>query len=68
MYVFEVYFKVNIFLKIFYKEGVYYKFIFCMCLVKDKFKDIISVKSAFFFLLKGDFDCFLEENLFFKVF
>ncbi|MGT0065502.1 4-(cytidine 5'-diphospho)-2-C-methyl-D-erythritol kinase [Helicobacter pylori] len=66
MHAFEVYPKVNIFLKILHKEGAYHKLISRMCLVKDKFKDIISVKSAFFFSLKGDFDCPLEENSLFK--
>ncbi|MFP6037283.1 4-(cytidine 5'-diphospho)-2-C-methyl-D-erythritol kinase [Helicobacter pylori] len=63
---FEVYPKVNIFLKILHKEGAYHKLISRMCLVKDKLKDIISVKSALSFSLKGDFDCPLEENSLFK--
>ncbi|WRG86802.1 4-(cytidine 5'-diphospho)-2-C-methyl-D-erythritol kinase [Helicobacter pylori] len=66
MHVFEVYPKVNIFLKILHKEGAYHKLISRMCLVKDKLKDIISVKSALSFSLKGDFDCPLEENSLFK--
>ncbi|MCQ2788544.1 4-(cytidine 5'-diphospho)-2-C-methyl-D-erythritol kinase [Helicobacter pylori] len=65
-HVFEVYPKVNIFLKILHKEGAYHKLISRMCLVKDKLKDIISVKSALSFSLKGDFDCPLEENSLFK--
>ncbi|GAA9626754.1 4-(cytidine 5'-diphospho)-2-C-methyl-D-erythritol kinase [Helicobacter pylori] len=66
MHAFEVYPKVNIFLKILHKEGAYHKLISRMCLVKDKFKDIISVKSALSFSLKGDFSCPLEENSLFK--
>ncbi len=66
MHAFEVYPKVNIFLKILHKEGAYHKLISRMCLVKDKLKDIISVKSALSFSLKGDFDCPLEENSLFK--
>ncbi|MGL2552000.1 4-(cytidine 5'-diphospho)-2-C-methyl-D-erythritol kinase [Helicobacter pylori] len=65
-HVFEVYPKVNIFLKILHKERAYHKLISRMCLVKDKLKDIISVKSALSFSLKGDFDCPLEENSLFK--
>ncbi|MBH0228042.1 4-(cytidine 5'-diphospho)-2-C-methyl-D-erythritol kinase [Helicobacter pylori] len=65
-HVFEVYPKVNIFLKILHKEGAYHKLISRMCLVKDKLKDIISVKNALSFSLKGDFDCPLEENSLFK--
>ncbi|MGL2358532.1 4-(cytidine 5'-diphospho)-2-C-methyl-D-erythritol kinase [Helicobacter pylori] len=65
-HVFEVYPKVNIFLKILHKEGAYHKLISRMCLVKDKLKDIISVKSALSFSLKGDFDCPLEKNSLFK--
>ncbi|WP_120908071.1 4-(cytidine 5'-diphospho)-2-C-methyl-D-erythritol kinase [Helicobacter pylori] len=65
-HVFEVYPKVNIFLKILHKEGAYHKLISRMCLVKDKLKDIISVKSALSFSLKGNFDCPLEENSLFK--
>lgn len=65
-HVFEVYPKVNVFLKILHKEGAYHKIISRMCLVKDKLKDIISVKSALSFSLKGDFDCPLEENSLFK--
>ncbi|GHQ97994.1 4-diphosphocytidyl-2-C-methyl-D-erythritol kinase [Helicobacter pylori] len=66
MHAFEVYPKVNIFLKILHKEGAYHKLISRMCLVKDKLKDIISIKSALSFSLKGDFDCPLEENSLFK--
>ncbi|GAA8427669.1 4-(cytidine 5'-diphospho)-2-C-methyl-D-erythritol kinase [Helicobacter pylori] len=65
-HVFEVYPKVNVFLKILHKEGAYHKLISRMCLVKDKLKDIISVKNALSFSLKGDFDCPLEENSLFK--
>ncbi len=64
---FEVYPKVNIFLKILYKEGAYHKLISRMCLVKGQLKDIISVKSASSFSLKGNFDCPLEENSLFRV-
>ncbi|WQW26343.1 4-(cytidine 5'-diphospho)-2-C-methyl-D-erythritol kinase [Helicobacter pylori] len=65
-HVFEVYPKVNVFLKILHKEGAYHKIISRMCLVKNKLKDIISVKNALSFSLKGDFDCPLEENSLFK--
>ncbi len=63
---FEVYPKVNIFLKILHKEEAYHKLISRMCLVKGQLKDIISVKSASSFSLKGNFDCPLEENSLFK--
>ncbi|AFI03629.1 4-(cytidine 5'-diphospho)-2-C-methyl-D-erythritol kinase [Helicobacter cetorum] len=62
---FEVYPKVNIFLKILQKEGTYHKLISRLVLT-NLMRDFINIKTAHSFSLKGDFDCPLEENTIFK--
>ncbi|WP_104753494.1 4-(cytidine 5'-diphospho)-2-C-methyl-D-erythritol kinase [Helicobacter salomonis] len=63
---FEVYPKVNIFLKILGRERGYHTLVSRLVLVKNSFRDHISIKNARTFALKGDFDCPVQSNTLYK--
>lgn len=63
MLVFDVFPKVNIFLKIIgINEAKYHLLDSRFCLARGELKDIIAIKTSDFFSLKGDFDCPLHQN------
>ncbi|WP_104579068.1 4-(cytidine 5'-diphospho)-2-C-methyl-D-erythritol kinase [Helicobacter felis] len=64
---FEVFPKINIFLKLIGREGGYHTLISRLALVKDSFKDWIAVKPSSCFSLKGDFNCSLSQNTIYKM-
>lgn len=64
---FEVYPKINVFLKILGLHGGYHTLISRLVLVKNTFKDFISIKTGSAFALKGDFGCALQENTIYKM-
>ncbi|BCZ18880.1 4-diphosphocytidyl-2-C-methyl-D-erythritol kinase IspE [Helicobacter sp. NHP19-012] len=60
-----VYPKVNVFLKVVGKEGQYHLLHSRLCVVQN-LHDVLCVKSASKFSLKGDFGCALEQNTLYK--
>ncbi|GLH58179.1 4-(cytidine 5'-diphospho)-2-C-methyl-D-erythritol kinase [Helicobacter ailurogastricus] len=60
-----VYPKINVFLKIVGKSGGYHLLNSRLCLVRG-LHDVLCVKSAPKFSLKGDFDCPLAQNTLYK--
>lgn len=63
MLVFNVFPKVNIFLKIIgTNEAKYHLLDSRFCLARGELKDTIAIKNSDFFSLKGDFDCPLHKN------
>ncbi|PAF41697.1 4-(cytidine 5'-diphospho)-2-C-methyl-D-erythritol kinase [Helicobacter sp. 11S03491-1] len=65
--IFEVFPKVNIFLKIIGSKGSYHQISSRFVLTKGELKDIVEIKNAPKFSLKGNFGCQKEQNLIYKV-
>lgn len=61
--IFDVFPKLNIFLKILGFKGSYHQIFSRFVLAKGEIKDIIEIKSADHFSLRGDFGCPKEDNL-----
>lgn len=64
---FEVYPKVNVFLKILGLQQGYHTLISRLVLLKDTFRDHVSVKLGSAFSLRGNFNCPLQSNTIFKM-
>ncbi|WP_104749439.1 4-(cytidine 5'-diphospho)-2-C-methyl-D-erythritol kinase [Helicobacter cynogastricus] len=64
---FEVFPKVNIFLKIGGHENGYHTLVSRLVLLKDSVKDWIAVKPSSCFSLKGNFNCPLLQNTIYKM-
>ncbi|MDO7253631.1 4-(cytidine 5'-diphospho)-2-C-methyl-D-erythritol kinase [Helicobacter cappadocius] len=64
--IFDVFPKINIFLKIIGFQGAYHTISSRFVLAIGNLKDIIEIKSSKNFSLKGDFGCKMEENLIYR--
>lgn len=69
MLVFDVFPKLNIFLKIVGTNAKGYHLLDSrFVLAKGALKDSIAIKPSSFFFIKGDFDCALEKNSIYRAF
>lgn len=64
--IFDVFPKINVFLKITGLQGAYHTISSRFLLAYGELKDTIEIKSGSKFSLKGDFDCEEKDNLIYK--
>ncbi|PAF44496.1 4-(cytidine 5'-diphospho)-2-C-methyl-D-erythritol kinase [Helicobacter sp. 11S02596-1] len=64
--IFDVFPKLNIFLKILGIKGSYHEIFSRFVLAKGQLKDIVEIKTSENFCLKGDFGCQQEDNLIYR--